>query len=99
MLRSEATYQVKLIKRLKILFPGCHIIKNDPSDTQGIPDLLILYNDKWSALEIKMSATSHRQPNQKHYIDRFSEMSFAAFIYPENEEQVLDELGRVLGRD
>ena len=91
----ERDYQRKLIKKLKDKFPGCLIVKNDAQLKQGIPDLLILYKDKWVALEVKVSATAHHQPNQDIYVERMNEMSYASFIFPENEEQVFKELEEV----
>lgn len=94
--RLERDFQSKLIKELKVMFKGCIIVKNDPNYIQGIPDLLILYNDRWAALEVKKSATAHHQPNQEYYIDLMDQMSFAAFIYPENKEEILYELQQAL---
>ena len=71
-------------------------MKNDSSYIQGIPDLLILYNDKWAALEVKKSRTASHRPNQEYYVDKMDDMSFARFIYPENKEVVLDELQQTL---
>lgn len=88
----ESGYQAQLIKDLKDLFPGCVVLKNDTDYIQGIPDLLILFQNKWAMLEVKLSPTSPRRPNQAYYIDALDEMSFAAFIFPENEEEVLREL-------
>ena len=93
----ERNYQGELIKKLKKMFPGCEIQVNDPMRTQGIPDLTIFYNDRWAMLEVKKSSKAPNRPNQAHHVDRFNGMSFAAFIYPENEEQVLNELQRSLG--
>lgn len=93
---AERDFQNKLINEIKDLLPGCVVMKNDSSYIQGIPDLLILYHDKWGALECKRSADSHQQPNQRYYIDRLNEMSFASFIYPDNKEEILDELQRAL---
>ena len=86
---TENQYQAKLIKKIYELFPDCMILKADSSYKQGMPDLLILWNDNWASLEVKLSASSPSQPNQDYYIDRFSNMSFAAYIYPENEEEIL----------
>lgn len=36
-----------------MIFPGCIVMKTDPNYIQGIPDLLILWNDKWATLEVK----------------------------------------------
>lgn len=89
---TEAQYQKKVIRKLEQIFPGCVVIKNDPSYQQGIPDWTILFGTCWGMLEIKKSLTSRRQPNQDWWVNQFRNMSFAAFICPENEEAVLNEL-------
>jgi hypothetical protein len=86
----------KLIKKLKRMFPGCELIKNDSGYRQGIPDWTLFYGPLWAQLEIKDSLKAKRQPNQDHYIQKFNEMGFAAFICPENEEEVLTALQEAL---
>lgn len=88
----ENKFQAKLIKELRDMFPGCIVMKNDSSYIQGIPDLLVLYNNRWASLEVKKNARAARQPNQEYYVAQMNEMSFSRFIYPENKDQVLDEL-------
>lgn len=88
----ESQFQSKLIKKLKKIFPGCLVMKTDPTYIQGLPDLLILFNDRWAVLECKKSGTASHRPNQDYYVDRMDEMSFARFIYPENEEEILHDL-------
>ena len=90
--KLESEFQAKLIRDLKDMFPGCIVMKNDSSYIQGIPDLLILYKNKWAALECKKSASASKRPNQEYYVDIMDEMSFARFIYPENREDILNEL-------
>lgn len=94
----ENKFQSKLIKELKKEFPGCMVLKNDPTYIQGVPDLLVLYKDKWCALEVKKSATAKHQPNQDYYVDKMNEMSHSAFIYPENKDQVLDDLRKAFNK-
>lgn len=94
--KLERDFQKNLIKELKDIFVGCIVMKNDSSYIQGIPDLLILYNDKWAALEVKKSRVASHRPNQEYYVDKMDDMSFARFIYPENKEVVLDELQQTL---
>ncbi len=91
----ERDYQKGLVKKLKATFPGCIVVKNDAQLKQGIPDLLILFNNKWAALEVKKSKTASHRPNQDAYVDRMGRMSYAAFIYPENEELIFSELKEV----
>lgn len=90
----ESAFQHNLIKEIKQMFPGSIILKNDSSYIQGIPDLLILYRDKWAMLECKKSCNSPHQPNQDYYIDILNNMSFASFVYPENKEEVLNGIQR-----
>lgn len=95
----ERDYQAGLIKKLKRLYPGCIVLKNDSSYMQGIPDLLVLYKDRWAALEVKVRAPSHAgsfEPNQEWFLETMNEMSFAACIFPENEEDVLRGLQQSL---
>ena len=90
----ERDFQRDLIKAIKARLPGCEVLKNDPNYLQGVPDLIVLYNNKWAALEGKKGPYERHRPNQDYYIDLMNEMSFAAFIYPENKEEVLGELQR-----
>lgn len=89
---KENKFQSNLKKELKNLFPGCFITKLDANDIQGIPDLLILYKNKWATLENKKNAKAAHQPNQDYYVNEMNKMSFSRFIYPENKDSVLDEL-------
>lgn len=95
MSRLESQYQAKLIQQLCQIFPGCFILKNDSGYLQGVPDLLVLFEDKWAMLEVKESTTAAEQPNQRYYVEKLDSMSFAAFIYPENEQDVLRDLQQV----
>lgn len=94
---KENKFQSDLIKELKEMFPGCIVYKNDSSYIQGIPDLTILYKNKWAALECKKDIKSHKQPNQEFYIEKMNKMSFASFISPENKEEVLNGIQQSFG--
>ena len=93
---KESMFQAQVKQELKERFPGCIILKNDPSSLQGIPDLSIFYGQRWGMLEIKNDVDAPHQPNQDYYINKLNDMSFAAFINPENKEAVLDEMERSL---
>lgn len=93
----ERDYQAGLIKRLKERFEGCIILKNDPEYRQGIPDLIVLYKNKWAALECKKCSTASRRPNQEYYVDLMNDMSYASFVSPDNEKEVFNDLQRAFG--
>ena len=95
----ERDFQANLIKEIKGTFPGCIVLKNDPTYIQGIPDLLILHNGKWAALECKNSSKAHHQANQDYYVSKMNHMSYAAFIDPDNRKEILDELQQALEPD
>lgn len=96
MSKLERDFQRELIKELKKIFVGCIVLKNDSSYIQGIPDLLILFEDRWASLELKKSETASHRPNQEYYVELMDKMSFSRFIYPENKEEVLYELQEAL---
>lgn len=90
---GRSGFKARLIKELEHRFPGCVVLHLDPNSThQGIPDMLILFENKWAMLETKGGPNSKRQPNQSFYVNFYDVLSFASFIYPENEEEVLNDL-------
>lgn len=93
---KEGVYQRELKKKIQKRLPGCLVLKNDSSWLQGIPDLTILHGDRWASLEVKRSAKEPHQPNQDTYVERMNDLAYSSFIFPENEEEVLDELQRAL---
>lgn len=89
---KESRFQHALIGKIKERFPDCVVMKNDAGYIQGIPDLTVLYRDRWATLECKKSAKASHQPNQDYYVEKMDQMSFSRFIFPENRDQVLNEL-------
>ena len=88
----ESKFQSILIKELKERFKGCVVVKNDANYMQGIPDLTIYYGNRWAMLETKRSEDAPHRPNQDYYVSLFNDMSYAAFIFPENKEVILNEM-------
>lgn len=93
----ENKFKTKLIEDIEKRFPGSMVFHLDPNEKQGAPDLLVLYEDRWAALEGKKTKTASHRPNQDYYVQIMDKMSFARFIYPENKEEVLNELQRAFG--
>jgi len=98
--KKERAFRKDLKRELKRRFPGCIFLKGDSADQQGLPDLIILYQDTWAALETKRENNSPVQMNQEYYVELMNKMSFAAIVCPENKEVVLSGLQRTfsLGR-
>ena len=94
MAKLESEFQTDLMNEIRRLFPGCVIIKNDSGYIQGFPDWTIFYRDKWAVLEAKREKNADHQPNQDDYVAQLNYMSFSRFVYPENKDEVLEELYR-----
>lgn len=96
-MKKESAFQHDLIMEIKSLYPNAVVLKTDPNYIQGFPDLLILNNDKWVALECKREHEANVQPNQEYYIWKLNTMSFAAFVYPENKEDIINAIQSTFG--
>lgn len=97
MAKLESQFQKALMDEIRDRYPGCVILKNDSGYIQGIPDWTILYKDKWAVLEAKRERKAKKQPNQEYYVDQLDNMSFSRFVYPENKDEVLEELRLIFG--
>lgn len=93
---NENKYQSLLIKKIYDRLPDAIILKNDPNYKQGIPDLTVLCGNRWAALETKRSKDAPHRPNQDYYVEKMNKMSFSSFIFPENEQEVLDAMEQSL---
>lgn len=90
----EGRFKEELNKQLMQRFPGCYILINDSGHHPGYPDRTILWGDRWAMLEAKKSHSAAQQANQEYYVELFNKKSFAAFINPDNMEEVLDAMER-----
>lgn len=97
--KKENRFQKEVIDEIKSRMPDAIVLKNDPNYIQGIPDLLILNGPRWGALEVKRGIDAVHQPNQDYYVNRMNNMSFAAFIFPENKDFILDRLETSLSKE
>ena len=95
-MNKESDFQKSLIYEIKQRLPGAIVIKLDAHYIQGIPDILILYKDRWGSLECKKSEKATHRPNQEYYVEKMNKMSFSSFIFPENRMEVLNDLQRAL---
>lgn len=88
----ESKFKTELRKDIEARLPGAIVLHIDPTEIQGIPDLLVLYGNTWAALEGKRNCNASHRPNQDYYVNLMNRMSFASFIFPENKEEVLDAM-------
>lgn len=93
----ERRFQSRLIRKIKEELPGCIVLKTDACYLQGFPDLLILHGKNWAALEVKQSRKAKHQPNQDYYVAKLGKMSYANFVYPENEREIMNDIRQTLG--
>ena len=96
-MRTEGDYKSDSLDRLEAIlkerYGHCFITKNDPIFKQGIPDQLVLVEPFHVWLEYKRSAHERHRPNQDYYVRLFNDQGgYAAFIFPENEQQIFQEI-------
>lgn len=101
-MKHENKYQERLMSHLRNDIFNSYgndvkIFKSSSYAPQGWPDITIIHKSgRWAFLEAKKSQNEPHQPNQDWYVDLLDNWGFAAFIYPENENEVIDELVRYL---
>jgi len=94
----ENVFKAKVIEKLKKALGPCVVIKISPvNQIEGFPDLLILYEERWAALEVKKSERAYAGSNQEWWIMHLGQMgAYTNFIYPENMSEVLNEVQHAL---
>lgn len=92
----EKRLQSKIIKYLKS--KGCYVIKNNaaPGVPVGCPDLSFYIEGFYGFIEVKASKTSKFQPLQKEAVAKLDSWSWAKVVYPENWEEIQQELEGIL---
>jgi hypothetical protein len=98
MSKLESKFQKDLMNEIKARYPGAITLKNDSGYIQGFPDWTVLHEDRWAVLEVKRDRRAKKQPNQEYYVDALNKMSFSRFVYPENKDEVLEDLDRLFKR-
>ena len=90
----ESQFKRRVIQTIKDMLPEIDLDFIE-SDNRSMPDTYILGPGIWAALEFKASDKAPRRPNQEWHINRLNAKGYARFVYPENLEEVLDELERL----
>lgn len=92
----ERKFKKKVIEELHDIYPGAVLIGLDPEEIQGIPDLLFLYGPFWGTFETKRNLFSPVRPNQAFWVDKMNRMSYSSFLFPENKNDVFQDLDKTL---
>ena len=95
--KKENRFQREVIRELEERFPGCVVMKNATGLRDGFPDITLYVGNRWAMLECKREEGARRRPNQGYWVNHMNEMSFARFIFPENREEVMNELQQTFG--
>lgn len=92
----EKKVQTKLIKFLRS--KGFYVIKTHPGmgTPTGCPDVIALGEGFYCCFECKGSKVSKWQPLQRETIEKLNVMSFAWAVYPENYDDVICLVNRLL---
>ena len=98
MSKLESKFQKDFIDEAKERNPGLSAWKKDASYIKAIQDWTLIYEDKWAVLEMKKERGAHKQPNQEYYVNKLDKMSFSRFVFPENRDEVFEDLDRFFKR-
>lgn len=93
---KESVFQAKVIKWLKD--QGCYVIKNSAvmGVPTGCPDLVFFKEGFYGFIEAKPKKSARFQPLQKETLAKLDEWSWAKAVYPENWEEIQEELVLIL---
>lgn len=97
MATPEGNFKTKLIEDIEKEFPDCIVTKLEADFKAGIPDILIVDGPRWATLEAKASKADVTKPRrnkdaQDYYVKVMNGMSYSSYVYPENKEEVLNDL-------
>lgn len=91
----ESEFRTKFLHDFKKLSPDIIIEFANANRRNGIPDVIIFYKKKHARLETKKSKDASKRQLQEYYIEYFNKQGiYAAFLMPENKEEVFNELRR-----
>lgn len=88
----ESKFKKDTIRRISRKFSKLDLDFIDTSMYRSVPDTFIIAPYVWAALEFKRSEDAPQRPNQNHHIERLNRKGYASFVFPENVEEVLNDL-------
>ena len=70
--------------------------KQDSTTVAGFPDTLVILESITVFIEFKNSKTAKFRPGQKEWLKKLNDNGHFAFVcYPENADEVLEEIKRI----
>lgn len=92
----EKKTQQRLIKHLKRR--GCFVmaITVVPGIPTGTPDVFFCKEGFYGFAEVKSSRTAKYRPLQKEQLKKLNDWSWAKAVYPENYDEIKEELDKLL---
>lgn len=91
----EAGFKTAFIKRLKKEVKPLAVLqyKEDSSTVVGFPDVLVILEAVVIFIEFKKSKNARFRPLQREWNKKLNENGhFAYIVYPENADEVLEEI-------
>lgn len=91
-MKLESTFEKEFCKALRQTLGERYTYTFKLTAAKGIPDRLILYKDKYALLEFKQYKNAKKQPGQETWVGHFDNLAYAAIVYPENAEKVMQDI-------
>lgn len=93
---KESDFQAKIIKWLRS--KGCFVWKcqQNSATQRGVADIFFCYEGFYGFIEVKQAKNSPKRPGQQAFIDKMAKWSWAKFVYPQNWEEIKQELEELL---
>ena len=94
----ESEFKKKFCARVKRAVKPITILqyKQDATTVNGFPDTIIILEGITVFIEFKKSKTAKFRPGQKEWIEKLNDNGHFAWVcYPENADDILEEIKRI----
>ena len=94
----ESEFKKKFCARVKRAVKPITILqyKQDATTVTGFPDTIIILEGITVFIEFKKSKTAKFRPGQKEWIEKLKDKGHFAWVcYPENADDILEEIKRI----
>ena len=92
----ESKFKKEAKQRIRERCPNVDLdFVNTKPFNRSMPDTFVVGPWSWAALEFKRAEGATQQANQDYHIKRLNRKGYATFVFPENLEEVLNDLERI----